>query len=149
MKYNSPCIHYTIHLRQRLPFGFEIFQSICLFLPILPNGAVSLEKKTYVAEAMFVAFGELTFSLIVGYSSERKYFNPWIHEGFPQATPGGLALTKASDLSFHHDMSYHPEAPDILGLINLREGHDRQLRTELIDNREILETLPDTIVAML
>ena len=92
------------------------------FVPANPtNGAVSLEKKTFVAEAMFVAFGELTSSLVVGYSSATEYSNPWIHKGFPRATPGGSALTKASDHSFHQDMSYHPEAPDILSLINLRK----------------------------
>ena len=48
-------------------------------LPINPfvsanptNGAVSLEKKTFVAEAMFVAFGELTSSLVVGYSWQQS-----------------------------------------------------------------------------
>ncbi|KAI2512715.1 taurine catabolism dioxygenase [Fragilaria crotonensis] len=122
------------------------------FVPPNPTDgtAVSLGKHTYVAEAMLVGLGELTNSHVVGYSAETQYSNPWIHEGFPRNThSGGSALTKASDLAFHQDMSYHPEAPDILGLVSIREGHDHQVQTELIDNREILETLPHSIVDML
>ena len=122
------------------------------FVPPNPTDgkSVSLGKPTYVAEAMLVGLGELTNSHVVGYAAETQYSNPWIHEGFPRnALSGGSALTKASDLAFHQDMSYHPEAPDILGLVSVREGHDRQVQTELIDNREILETLPHSIVDML
>mmetsp|Transcript_30748 Transcript_30748/g.50773 ORF Transcript_30748/g.50773 Transcript_30748/m.50773 type:complete len:171 (+) Transcript_30748:135-647(+) len=46
-------------------------------------------------------------------------------------------------------MSYHPEVPDILGLVGIREGHDKQVQTELIDNREVFDMLPDSIVKML
>ena len=122
------------------------------FVPPNPTDgtAVSLGKHTYVAEAMLVGLGEFTNSHVVGYAAETQYSNPWIHEGFPRNSPtGGSALTQASDLAFHQDMSYHPEAPDILGLVSIREGHDRQVQTELIDNREILETLPRSIVDML
>jgi L-asparagine oxygenase len=119
------------------------------YVPPSPtDGSVSLGKLTYVAESMLVGFGELTSCHVVGYSSETQYSNPWIHEGFPRSGPGS-ALTKASDLAFHQDMSYHPRAPDILGLVGIREGHDRVVKTELIDNREILETLPRSIVDML
>ena len=122
------------------------------FVPPNPTDgtALSLGKHTYVSEAMLVGLGELTNSHVVGYAAETQYSNPWIHEGFPRNSPtGGSALTKASDLAFHQDMSYHPEAPDILGLVSIREGHDRQVQTELIDNREILETLPRSIVDLL
>jgi L-asparagine oxygenase len=119
------------------------------YVPRTPtDGSLSLGKTTYVAEAMLVGFGELTSSHVIGYSAETQYSNPWIHEGFPR-NGAGSALTKASDLSFHQDMSYHPEAPDILGLVGVREGNDKQLQTELIDNREVFDMLPDSIVSML
>jgi alpha-ketoglutarate-dependent taurine dioxygenase len=119
------------------------------YIPPNPtDGRISLNKPTYVAEAMLCGFGELV-GTIIGYTAEPEYSNPWIHEGFPRATGPGSALTKASDLSFHQDMSYHPKAPDILGLVSVREGHDHDVQTELIDNRKVLEMLPDSIVAML
>jgi L-asparagine oxygenase len=119
------------------------------FVPPNPtDGSVSLGKSTFVAEAMLVGFGELTSSSVIGYESETQYSNPWLQEGFPRTSPGS-ALTKTSDLSFHQDMSYHPKPPDILGLVNVREGHDRQLTTELVDNRGVLETLPASVVSLL
>lgn len=120
--------------------------------PLVPptptDGSKSLGKDTFVAEAMLVGLGELSHSMIVGYSSETQYSNPWIHEGFPRNSPGS-ALTKASDLSFHQDMSYHKAAPDILGLVCVREGHDRHVNTELVDNREVFSLLPSDVLETL
>jgi L-asparagine oxygenase len=116
--------------------------------PTPTDGSLSLGKTTYVAEAMLVGFGELTKSHVVGYSAETQYSNPWIHEGFPR-TSKGSALTKASDLSFHQDMSYHPQPPDVLGLVCVREGHDKNVNTELVDNREVFELLPDEVIELL
>lgn len=120
--------------------------------PIIPptptDGSTSLGKPTHIAEAMLVGLGELTSATIVGYASETEYSNPWIHEGFPRNGPGS-ALTKASDLSFHQDMSYHHKAPDILGLVCVREGHDRQVSTEIVDNRDAFNLLPTAILNIL
>lgn len=119
--------------------------------PTLPN-VVSLNKPTYVAEALLVALGEMSGSgsHVVGYASEKEYSNPWIHEGFPRLSgTGGSALTKASELSFHQDMSYYTDPPDLLGLVCVREGHDQKVQTELMDIAELLETLPEAIVRVL
>ena len=119
------------------------------FVPPTPtDGSNSLRKPTYIAEAMLVGLGELTSAKVIGYASETKYSNPWIHEGFPRNNSGS-ALTKATDLSFHQDMSYHHRPPDILGLVCLREGHDRQVRTELIDNRDVFNLLPTSVLDVL
>jgi len=132
------------------PISAVHFRNIPLDPYVPPNpsdGSVSLHKPTFVAETMLTAMGELSGAHVVGYSAEKAYSNPWIHEGFPRNS-GGSALTKASELSFHQDMSY-TEAPDILGLVCVREGHDTEVQTELIDNRELLETLPDSVVSLL
>lgn len=112
------------------------------FVPPTPtDGSLSLRKSTFVAEAMLVGLGELTSAKVVGYRSETQYSNPWIHEGYPRNSQGS-ALTKASSLSFHQDMSYHSKVPDILGLVCVREGHDRQVQTELVDNEDVFRRLP-------
>eukprot|EP00548_Thalassiothrix_antarctica_P005554 CAMPEP_0194133170 /NCGR_PEP_ID=MMETSP0152-20130528/3455_1 /TAXON_ID=1049557 /ORGANISM="Thalassiothrix antarctica, Strain L6-D1" /LENGTH=433 /DNA_ID=CAMNT_0038828437 /DNA_START=196 /DNA_END=1497 /DNA_ORIENTATION=- len=132
------------------PISAVHFRNIPLDPYVPPNptdGGVSLHKPTFVAEAMLTAMGELSGSHVVGYSSEKAYSNPWIHEGFPRNS-GGSALTKAAELSFHQDMSY-TEPPDVLGLVCVREGHDTEVQTELIDNRELFETLPESVVSLL
>ena len=134
------------------PTSAVLFRNLPVDPYVPPNptdGRISLGKPTYVAEAMLVGFGELSCAHVVGYAAETQYSNPWIHEGFPRRNGPGSALTKATDLSFHQDMSYHPRAPDILGLVSVREGHDHDVQTELIDNRQVLDMLPDSIVAML
>ncbi len=119
------------------------------FVPPTPtDGSTSLGKSTYVAETMLVGLGELTSAKLVGYKTETQYSNPWIHEGYPRKGKGS-ALTKASDLSFHQDMSYHNKAPDILGLFCLREGHDPQVKTELVNNSDILMLLPAATIQTL
>mmetsp|Transcript_7350 Transcript_7350/g.11165 ORF Transcript_7350/g.11165 Transcript_7350/m.11165 type:complete len:168 (-) Transcript_7350:77-580(-) len=45
-------------------------------------------------------------------------------------------------------MSY-TDPPDVLGLVCVREGYDTVVQTELLDIRELLETLPDAIVSLL
>ena len=112
------------------------------------DGSNTLNKATFVAEAMLLALGELSGAKVVGYSAEVQYSNPWVHEGFPRDSPGS-ALTAASELSYHQDMSYQDNIPDILGLYCLREGHDKGVWTTLIDVREIILQLPDDIVSVL
>ena len=133
------------------PFSAVLFKNIPVdpFVPPTPtDGSSSLAKPTYIAEAMLVGLGELSGAKVVGYGSETRYSNPWVHEGFPQKKLGS-ALTTTSDLSFHQDMSYHHHAPDILGLVCVREGHDRHVFTELIDNRDVFEILPRAILDVL
>jgi len=125
-------------------------------LPLDPNipptptdgSTITLDKATFVAESMLVGFGELTGGSIVGYSSEVQYSNPWIHEGFPRESPGS-ALTSAKALSFHQDMSYVDHPPTMLGLVCVREGYDTKVQTTLLDNREILDLLPQKAVDIL
>jgi len=120
--------------------------------PVVPrtptDGSKSLNKETYVAEAMLLALGELSGAKVVGYSSEVQYSNPWVHEGFPREGVGS-ALTAAHELSYHQDMSYQDHIPDILGLYCLREGHDKDVWTTLVDVREIIAQLPDDVVKVL
>mmetsp|Transcript_29300 Transcript_29300/g.43222 ORF Transcript_29300/g.43222 Transcript_29300/m.43222 type:complete len:430 (-) Transcript_29300:109-1398(-) len=119
------------------------------YVPPNPSDGVTLNKPTFVAEALLVALGELSGAHVIGYASETGYSNPWIHEGFPRKDgTKGSALTKASELSFHQDMSY-TDPPDLLGLVCVREGYDHQVQTELLDIRELLETLPEAIVSVL
>ena len=61
----------------------------------------------------------------------------------------GSALTAATELSYHQDMSYQDSPPDILGLYCLREGHDTNVYTTLVDVREIIAQLPPDIVEIL
>jgi alpha-ketoglutarate-dependent taurine dioxygenase len=101
-----------------------------------------------VAEAILLALGELSGARVVGYKSEVHYSNPWVHEGFPRDGVGS-ALTAAEQLSFHQDMSYQDRIPDILGLYCLREGHDTNVSTTLLDVREIVARLPEDVIEIL
>lgn len=120
--------------------------------PVVPktptDGSKTLNKETRVAEAMLLALGELSGAKVVGYSAEKEYSNPWVHEGFPRQGIGS-ALTAAHELSFHQDMSYQDHIPDILGLYCLREGHDTDLWTTIVDVRDITAQLPDDVVEVL
>jgi L-asparagine oxygenase len=61
----------------------------------------------------------------------------------------GSALTAVTELSYHQDMSYQDSPPDFLGLYCLREGHDTNVYTTLVDVREIIAQLPPDIVEIL
>jgi L-asparagine oxygenase len=120
--------------------------------PVIPktptDGSKSLQKQTFVAEAMLLSLGELSGAKVVGYSAEKEYSNPWVHEGFPRDGVGS-ALTAPAELSYHQDMSYQESIPDILGLYCLREGHDTDVFTTLVDVREIIAQLPSDVVSIL
>eukprot|EP00537_Pseudo-nitzschia_pungens_P019370 CAMPEP_0172403692 /NCGR_PEP_ID=MMETSP1061-20121228/60439_1 /TAXON_ID=37318 /ORGANISM="Pseudo-nitzschia pungens, Strain cf. pungens" /LENGTH=383 /DNA_ID=CAMNT_0013138207 /DNA_START=188 /DNA_END=1339 /DNA_ORIENTATION=+ len=110
----------------------------------------SLQKPTFVAEAILLAIGELAGTYTVGYKAETEYSNPWAHEGFPRPGPGGSALTStAGTLNYHQDMSYHGVIPDLLGLVCLREGDDLELQTTLVSVEKIIKLLPKQVVATL
>lgn len=110
----------------------------------------SLNKLTYVSEAMLLAMGELAGTYTVGYKAETEYSNPWAHEGFPRKGTGGSALTSTSGMLNHHqDMSYQRVIPDLLGLICLREGDDPNLQTTLISTENIIQLLPKHVVPVL
>jgi hypothetical protein len=118
-------------------------------IPLAPtDGRNTLNKPTMVAEAILLALGELSGAKVVGYKAEVHYSNPWVHEGFPRVGVGS-ALTAADELSYHQDMSYQDRIPDILGLVCLREGHDTNVWTTLLDVREIIARLPEDIVEIL
>jgi hypothetical protein len=122
-----------------------------LYVPPSPtDGSVSLGKLTYVAESMLVGFGELTSCHVVGYSSETQYSNPWIHGGFPrESTRIGVDEGIGFSLSSRTRRTTHELLIFFSGLVGIREGHDRVVKTELIDNREVFGTSPRSIVDML
>jgi L-asparagine oxygenase len=121
--------------------------------PVIPptptDGSIRLPKSTYIAEALLVAFGELAGTFVVGYRAEKQYSNPWVHEGFPRPTGGGSALTSASQIASHQDMSYQGVIPDLLGLICLREGSDTKVETTLVSVDKLVQSLPPTTVSIL
>lgn len=116
--------------------------------PTPTDGSKTLGKETFVAESMLLSLGEIPSSKVVGYWAEKEYSNPWVHEGFPRQGVGS-ALTAAHELSFHQDMSYQDHIPDILGLYCLREGHDKEVTTTIVDVREITSQLPDDVEQVL
>ena len=110
----------------------------------------SLNKPTYVSEAMLMAMGELAGTFVVGYRAETEYSNPWAHEGFPRPGAGGSALTSTTGMLDHHqDMSYQREIPDILGLICVREGDDPSLKTTIVSTENIVQFLPKHVESIL
>jgi L-asparagine oxygenase len=120
--------------------------------PLIPetptDGSVTLNKPTFIAEAMLLAIGELAGTHAIGYSSEKHYSNPWVHEGFPRK---GLvsALTATDQVPHHQDMSYQTIIPDLLGLFCLREGQDLNVQTTLLDPLTVVEQLSENIEATL
>jgi len=109
----------------------------------------TLNKPTYVAEAILLALGELAGTLTVGYNSETQYSNPWIHEGFPRPGPEGSALTGTVEIPPHQDMSYQDVIPDLLGLICLREGDDLDVQTTMISIETLIRILPEYVISIL
>ncbi len=131
-----------------------VFENLPLdpFVPSTPieESVRSLNKPTYIAEAMLMAMGELAGAYVVGYKAETEYSNPWAHEGFPRPGNGGSALTSTSGMLNHHqDMSYQRVIPDLLGLICLREGDDSSLRTTIGSVENIIQLLPKDVVSIL
>jgi len=105
----------------------------------------SLNKPTYISEAMLMAMGELAETYTVGYKSETEYSNSWAHEGFPRPGTGGSALTSTAGM-----LNHHQECPtDLLGLICLREGDNPNLKTTLISIENIIQLLPKHVVSIL
>lgn len=122
------------------------------YVPPTPTDELvrSLQKPTFVAEAILLAIGELAGTYTVGYKAETEYSNPWAHEGFPRPGPGGSALTSTvGTLNYHQDMSYHGVIPDLLGLICLREGGDPDVDTTLISIEKVIQRLPKHVVLIL
>lgn len=131
-----------------------VFENLPLdpYVPSTPTeeSVRSLNKPTYVAEAMLMAMGELAGAYTVGYKAETEYSNPWAHEGFPRPGNGGSALTGTSGMLNHHqDMSYQRVIPDLLGLTCLREGDDASLQTTLVSVENIVQLLPKDVVSIL
>ncbi|KAL3915200.1 MAG: hypothetical protein SGARI_008234, partial [Bacillariaceae sp.] len=93
--------------------------------------------------------GELAGTFVVGYKAEKQYSNPWVHEGFPRPNGPGSALTAASQVDLHQDMSYQGVIPDLLGLVCLREGQDKQVETTLVSIEKLVQTLPSNVVSLL
>jgi L-asparagine oxygenase len=119
-------------------------------IPATPtDGSIRLHKPTFVAEAILTAMGELAGTYVVGYKAEKQYSNPWVHEGFPRPSGPGSALTAASQVDLHQDMSYQGVIPDLLGLVCLREGQDRKVETTLVSIEKLVETLPADMVSIL
>mmetsp|Transcript_43087 Transcript_43087/g.63907 ORF Transcript_43087/g.63907 Transcript_43087/m.63907 type:complete len:302 (-) Transcript_43087:631-1536(-) len=108
------------------------------------DGSRSMKKKGQVIEALLIALGQsLTGGMPIGYSFEKGYSDPFIHEGFVRE--GGSALTVGTALAFHADMGYLRQpslVPNFLGLFGVREGLDRKVTTEILDNRDILRFVP-------
>eukprot|EP00535_Pseudo-nitzschia_heimii_P007944 CAMPEP_0197176452 /NCGR_PEP_ID=MMETSP1423-20130617/2379_1 /TAXON_ID=476441 /ORGANISM="Pseudo-nitzschia heimii, Strain UNC1101" /LENGTH=324 /DNA_ID=CAMNT_0042625833 /DNA_START=461 /DNA_END=1435 /DNA_ORIENTATION=- len=122
------------------------------YVPPTPTDASmrSLNKATYVSEAMLMAMGELAGTFVVGYKAEIEYSNAWAHEGFPRPGADGSALTSTTGMLDHHqDMSYQRKIPDILGLICVREGDDSSLKTTLVSTENIVQFLPKHIESIL
>lgn len=131
-----------------------VFENLPLdpYVPSTPieESVRSLNKPTYVAEAMLMAMGELAGTYTVGYKAETEYSNPWAHEGFPRPGNGGSALTSTSGMLNHHqDMSYQRVIPDLLGLTCIREGDDASLQTTLVSVENIVHLLPKEVVSIL
>jgi L-asparagine oxygenase len=120
--------------------------------PIVPatptDGSVTLNKPTFVAEAILLAVGELGGTHTFGYKSEKHYSNPWVHEGFPRQGKVS-ALTATDQVPHHQDMSYQTLIPDLLGLICVREGQDDNVQTTLLDPAAVADHLPKDVVATL
>jgi L-asparagine oxygenase len=120
--------------------------------PIVPatptDGSVTLNKPTFVAEAILLAVGELGGTHTFGYKSEKHYSNPWVHEGFPRQGKVS-ALTATDQVPHHQDMSYQTLIPDLLGLICVREGQDDNVQTTLLDPASVADHLPKDVVATL
>jgi hypothetical protein len=131
-----------------------VFENLPLdqYVPPTPTAESvrSLNKPTYISEAMLMAMGELAGTYTVGYKAETEYSNPWAHEGFPRPGAGGSALTSTAGMLNHHqDMSYQSVIPDLLGLICLREGDDPNLMTTLVSIENIIQLLPKHVVSIL
>mmetsp|Transcript_31640 Transcript_31640/g.52799 ORF Transcript_31640/g.52799 Transcript_31640/m.52799 type:complete len:464 (+) Transcript_31640:358-1749(+) len=120
-------------------------------IPATPtDGSIRLNKPSYVAEALLVAMGELAGTYTVGYKAEKQYSNPWVHEGFPRPSGPGSALTAASQVALHQDMSYQGVIPDLLGLVCLREGQDAKVETTLVSIEKLVQdVLPANVVSIL
>jgi L-asparagine oxygenase len=120
--------------------------------PIVPatptDGSITLNKPTFVAEALLLAVGELGGTHVFGYKSEKHFSNPWVHEGFPRI--GNVsALTATDQVPPHQDMSYQTLIPDLLGLICVREGQDDNVQTTLLDPAAVINHLPNNVVSTL
>lgn len=131
-----------------------VFQNLPLdpYVPPTPTDQSirSLNKPTYISEAILMTMGELAGAYTVGYKAETEYSNPWAHEGFPRPGPGGSALTStAGMLSHHQDMAYQHVIPDLLGLICIRQGDDPNLSTTLVSVENIIQLLPRHVVSIL
>jgi L-asparagine oxygenase len=120
--------------------------------PIVPatptDGSVTLNKRTFVAEAILLAVGELGGTHAFGYKSEKHYSNPWVHEGFPRQGKVS-ALTATDQVPHHQDMSYQTLIPDLLGLICVRQGQDDDVQTTLLDPAAVEDHLSNDVVATL
>jgi hypothetical protein len=117
--------------------------------PTPTDGKVSLNKSTSVAEAILMATGELSGTYAIGYRSETHYSNPWVHEGFARKGDGISALTAVDVVELHQDMSYQNIIPDLLGLVCIREGHDTEVQTTIVNSAAIADRLPDNVLTTL
>jgi L-asparagine oxygenase len=77
---------------------------------------------------------------VVGWQEDILLTNPFFHDirpvkGGQEGSNGG-----GEPLNFHQDMSYEFErAPEFLTLACLREGHDKNVRTPIVPNRQLYE----------
>jgi L-asparagine oxygenase len=118
------------------------------FTPV--DGSRSLEKKTFVAEAVSIGLASLAGGSLVSYPGEKQYSNSFFHEGFA-LKEGGSAVNQKGTLPWHIDISYVPlsYAPDILVLYGVREGNDKEVKTKLLKATDVLRFVPSSVEQIL
>lgn len=83
----------------------------------------------------------------VGYAPER--WGQLVHNVFPTEGEGIPSQRFRTGLGFHSELSCHPESPDHVLLLCLRQDPARVATTWVLDVRLVLESLPDEVAALL
>lgn len=137
-------------------FGGEIQAALIRNLPQDPNVPATpvdrrtLDKTTFIAEAVSVGVASFLGGSLVSYPGEKQYSNPYFHEGFA-LKKGGSALNHCGTLLWHIDMSYCPLSfvPDLLMLCGIREGNDKKVKTMFMRATDVLQLVPASVERIL
>jgi len=105
-------------------------------------------KNTFISEAFLALYSEYTNSAPMGYKNINN--GDHFHDVYPMKKLINSQSQKSLiTLGFHNDLPNHIARPDWVNILCLRNHHDNQVSTTVINNTDIIKNLDSETLAIL
>lgn len=105
-------------------------------------------KRTFVAEGFLALYALLVDTPPIGYANVND--GDVFQDIYPKASMRDTQSQKAlGEIRFHKDLANHFVRPDYVNMLGMRADPRNKVYTSFVRNLEVLELLPDDVVATL